>query len=293
MQAYTRIHPAVLTAQFAFILLSVMFTFNPILQMISMLGGILYLIALGKSDTLKESIKYYIIILVITTLTNPLFSHYGQTVLIKIGIFKITFESLMFGAGLGISIIAVMVWCQAYSSVMTTEKYVSLFKGKLPKTALTITITLRYIPMLKRRWQEILSAQRALGMYSYKNGYEKIKFFLICFLALIEWSFENAANTVNSILARSCKGIKRTSCSYYKIQKYDLILLILSVVLFLTFSFMNIEGYTDFEYYPKIKLQNFNLKSLTSVIIFTVMAFIPFFIELKEYLLWKYYRSKI
>lgn len=293
MRAYSNFHPAVLLCQFISILLTVMFTFNPVIQITSVIGAVLCMITIGQADKLKKNLKYYMIIFIIVCLTNPLFSQYGQTILIKYKFIVITFESLMYGAGLGINIIGVIIWCQAYSFMISTEKYMALFKGKSPKISLILAVTLRYIPMLRRRWKEILNTQRALGMYPTKKDLKKVKFFLSCFLALMSWSFESAADTTNSILSRSCKDAKKTNYIFYKIKKSDIFLMIIYAFMLLLFGFFALKGCIDFEYYPIIKAQNINIEVIAAFTSFCILIFSPSLIELKEALAWKYYRSKI
>ena len=53
------------------------------------------------------------------------------------------------------------------------------------------------------------------------------------------------------------------------------------------------SGSIDFTFYPELGKINFSLKSLITYISFFILSFLPFFIEVKENLKWKYYISKI
>lgn len=270
-----------------------MFTSNPITALTALAGGILFSLLIDSKKAVIKNIKYYIIFFILITAANPLFSSSGNTILFSAGIFKITLESLLYGAGLGVMIITVMIWCQSYSLIMTSDKYAALFKGRMPKLSLVISMTLRYIPMLKRQWNKIYSSQRTLGMCLAKKRFDKIRFFLNCFLILISWSLENAVQTVKSMEARGWGSKSRTSYSHYRCRQYDIILTSVCLMLFFSVIILKFLGYTDFSYYPEISGTDLTPGSVLSHTLFGLLVFLPSLTELEETVRWNCCKSKI
>ena len=81
----------------------------------------------------------------------------------------------------------------------------------------------------------------------------------------------------------------RTFYSRFKFTPTDLILLIISVLLFL----LTVIGRTSFIYYPEFIFPDLNLLNFLSYFSFLVLSFIPFIFEIKEGIKWKFSVSKI
>ena len=79
MKGFSCLNPRVLTAYFLSVLLISMFIWNPVIQIISLLGGLLFLSTLTNVKEFISDIGFYIILFMLITVTNPLFSHNGET----------------------------------------------------------------------------------------------------------------------------------------------------------------------------------------------------------------------
>ena len=293
MRAYEHINPAVLTTHFFTVLLIVMFTFHPVIELIALTGGILFCVVINRKYSLKTNLKYYILIFIFVTITNPLFSSNGETVLLSIGFFNVTLESLLYGAGLATTIITVMLWCQLYSFIMASEKTAYLFRGAAPKLSLVLSMSLRYIPLIKRQWETVFRTQKSMGMYSSESRIAKLRSLLRCFSILIGWSLENATETVRSMKARGFGCKKRTSYSDFHFRSSDIVLLTVYILLFAVTVFSSFSGLYDFAYYPKISGFNTTSSAIFSYAFFGILVLMPFFIELEETVRWNYCKLKI
>lgn len=293
MKAFSSVHPIVLMVYFLSVLIITMFIINPIIEIIALSGSILFCVMLTSRKEKREDLKFYLPLMFLITITNPLFSHNGQTPLFFMNGNAVTLEAIVYGVAIAVMVVAVMLWCKSYSHTMTSDKFIYLFGHIIPKLSLVLSMALRYVPMLKRQSHKVNRAQKAMGLYTSKSYFDRVRSALRVFSVLIGWSLENAVETGKSMKARGY-GLKgRTNYSNFQFKKSDAILLVVNIVLLILTVVGVASGRLDFAYYPKITQLQFSIVAITSYLSFALLAYLPFFIEVEEVVRWKYYRSKI
>ena len=292
MKEFGNNDPVTLVMFFLAVILVAMFVWNPILQAAALIGGLAFCAVLqSRKETLKDFVMYTAIFLLIS-ITNPLFSHNGETSLFFIGSIPITFESLANGAGVAVMIISVIAWFKCYSKVMTSDKTLYLFGRSLPKLSLVMSMSMRFIPMLTRQMHKVSRTQRAMGLYASGGIKVKIQASLRVLSALITWSLENSVETSSSMKARGYGLQNRSSFSLFRFTTRDFILLISSVSL-LGITLLGVStGSVNFSFYPTISEISFTTPSVITYLAYFTLAFLPFAVEIKENLKWKYFASK-
>lgn len=293
MRAFAEYHPLVLLIYFLSVLIVAMFVSNPVLQTLALLGGVLFCFMLQSRKEIIGNMGFYIPMFVIVAVTNPLFSHNGVTPLFFINGNPVTLEAFIYGIAIAVMIIGVMLWCKCYNDIMTSDKFLYLFGRAIPKLSLILSMALRFIPMFKRQMQRVNRAQRSMGLYSSGGFVDRLRSMMRVFIAMISWSFENAMDTSASMKARGY-GIKgRTSFSLFRFHSNDGVLLTVCVLL-LGITLVGVAaGETVFFYYPRISELNFSPVAAAVYISFGILSFLPFIIEVREELIWKYCISRI
>lgn len=270
-----------------------MFETNPVVELLSLFGGILFCLSLGKAQNIKKDVCFYALLVLIVTATNPLFSHNGVTPIFFLNQNPVTLEALVYGAYIAVMIVSVMLWFKAYSTVMTSDKFICLFGRVMPKLTLVLSMALRYVPLLKIRAKKIFRAQKTMGAYSGESRYERIRTSGETVSALVGRSLESAVETGNAMKAKGY-GIKgRTHYSDFKFQKSDFVMLLLCLSLFAITAAGMAGGKIDFNYYPEISKIPLDFFSVICYAAYGLLSFLPFIIETEEMIRWKYYRSKI
>lgn len=293
MKAFSSVHPIILMVYFLSVLAITMFITNPIIELLTLSGSILFCIMLTDRKEKREDLKFYLPLMFLITITNPLFSHNGQTPLFFMNGNAVTLEAIIYGVAIAVMVVAVMLWCKSYSHIMTSDKFIYLFGRVIPKLSLVMSMALRYIPMLKRQSHKVNRAQKAMGLYTSKSYADRIRSALRVFSVLIGWSLENAVETGKSMKARGY-GLKgRTNYSNFQFKKSDAVLLGVNIVLMILTVIGIVSEKLDFAYYPKITQLQFSVIAMISYVSFAILAYMPFFIEVEEVVRWKYYRSKI
>ncbi len=281
MNSFKNIHPAVSFFCFFFIIFIIIFSFNPIYLIIGYLGAFLFSLTILDKKAVFKSLIFQLIIFALITVTNPLFSHNGATILFFINDNRITLEALIYGAVLGFTVTGVIIWFKCFNMVFDSERLIYLFGKIFPSLALVISMTLRFIPGFIRSFRQINTASKING--SYRLG---MKRFLNSFSAVITDSMESAIITSDSMKARGY-GLKgRTFYHRFKFNLRDLVYLLIFISAFIICVLFK----TEFEFYPNFTLNSINVIGIIS---FAVLSFLPFIIELKEGVKWKYSISKI
>lgn len=293
MNIFYSFHPAVSAIYFASVLLITMFSGNPILAAVALLGGAFFYAVSEKKQNRVKEIGFYILIFLIVAISNPLFSHKGKTVLFFINSNPVTLESFFYGIGTALMLIAVILWFSCLNRVLTEDKILFLFGRFSPKIALLISNALRFIPLLKNQGEKIRAAQKAMGLYSSDSITDRLRGLLRTFSALISWSLENAVDTAASMKARGYGLKNRSRYAPYKFKKSDALMLCIIIVADLICVFAIFANQLDFEFYPTVSFSPFNFVNLAAISAFALLCLLPFIIEIKEVLIWKYYESKI
>lgn len=293
MKAFGSYHPLVSFVYFISVLLIAMFAVNPIIQISALVGGCMFCFMLQSKGRVLSDIGFYVPLFFLVSVTNPLFSHNGVTPLFFLNGNPVTLEAVIYGIAIAVTVIGVMMWCKCYSEIITTDKFLYLFSRIVPKISLIISMALRFIPNFKRQLKRVSRAQKAMGMYSSKSYYDRIRNAMRIFMAMISWSLENSIEVSLSMKARGYGVVKRTTFSLFRFRKNDVYILSAIVLLSLVSLFGIAMGETIFYYYPSISAINFSPLAVTAYISYGIIATLPFIIEFKEAALWKYYISKI
>lgn len=293
MKAFSKTHPFVLITYFLSVLLVTMFVNNPVVQIIALFGSVAFCATLTTAKEKLSDIKFYLPLLFLIAVTNPIFSHNGETPLFFMNGNAVTLEAIIYGVVIAVMIISVMLWCKCYSYIMTSDKFLYLFGKAIPRLSLVVSAALRLIPTLKRQAKKVNDAQKAMGFYTSESYFDKLRFSMRVFSVLVGWSLENAVETSKAMKARGFELKHHTSYSNYRFHKSDIIFLI-TLVLLMAITLIGVAmGYTTFNYYPKITQLSLSCGAAATYTAFFAVAFIPFFIEVEEKIRWSCYKSKI
>ena len=293
LKSFATIHPAVLMVYFLSEIVISMFSTNPIILGVGLVGGLLFFLMIQDIKVFLKDLTFYIPMFLLITIINPLFSHNGVTPLFFMNGNPVTMEAIIYGMDIALMLMAVIYWCKCYSLIMTTDKFLYLFGKAIPKLSLVLSMSLRFIPLFKEKLHEIRNVQSSIGLYDRKGFVNKIASELKVFSALITWSLENSVETASSMKARGY-GLKgRTHFSMYKFRSRDFMYLLAIVIFFGIVIVGMAMGVTDFSFYPEISNFNFGISQIIVYISFALLSFIPFVSEVWEVIVWKYSVSKI
>ena len=292
MRFFSDHNPIAVAIYYLVTVMIIMFTMNPILILVSLLGAF-SLFGLQNTHNCGKSHVAFLVMFLIMAIINPLLSHNGVTVLFVMNNSPITLEAALYGVCAAAMIIASIYWFRSFSIVMTSDKLLYVFSKLSPKLSLVLSMALRYVPLFTRQAKKTKDAQKALGIYNEDNVIDRSKSSVRVFSVMVSGALENGITTADSMSARGFGACKRTNFSIFSFKKSDALLLVSSLIS-AGITILSISlGALDFEFYPHVKMAPTTTVSVFGYVSYTILAFLPTFIDAKENIRWHFLRSKI
>ena len=163
--AFESFHPWVIFGYLAAVLAVTMSTMHPVMIVTSFVISLVYSLFLCGRVVWKRSVMTGLGVAVFTMGILPLFRHNGATPLFYINDMAVTRENILFGGMMTLLLLAVLQWFYVWNETLWgREDHVS-DRASFAAVSLVITMTLRYLPLLERRMDQI-RAGRSAGMGS-------------------------------------------------------------------------------------------------------------------------------
>lgn len=295
---FSTCHPIVNLLYFVFVIGVSMFLMHPVFLGISLVCATVYCAVLrGIGKTVKGFCLFTLPMLVIVALINPMFNHYGVTVLFYLNNGNpITLESMVYGVAMAAMLASVTLWFRCYSEVMTSDKFIYLFGRVIPALSLILSMCLRFIPKFSQRMQVISNGQKCIGRdISNGNLVQKLRHGITSLSILITWSLESAIDSADSMKARGY-GLKgRTAFSIYRLDRRDRLFLAVMAVLAGGFFAGCGQGNAYVMYDPKIRISGFppTVGGILTYCIYGVFCLLPVLLDAADGYRWARLRREV
>jgi ABC-type cobalt transport system, permease component CbiQ and related transporters len=290
--AFSSYHPLILFLYFCVVLFFNMFFMHPAILIISLISMFIYSVMLNGLRALKFNVLYMLPVTVIVALINPLFNHYGVTILFYLNNNPITLESVVYGIILAVVFISVIIGFSCFNKVMTSDKLIYLFGRLIPILSLMFSMTLRFVPRYKAQLKKISNAQKCIGMDASRgNVLKRIKNGVRIISILITWALENAIESADSMKARGFGLRGRTSFSLFSWKKRDKAFFVLQIVLLGIILTGMGWGKFNSQYSPMITISGMGEKSFLFFLAYAVFCLLPVMTDVKESIVWSKLKS--
>jgi len=238
---------------------------------------------------IKTNLVYMIPMVIFMAVINPVFNHEGITV---IGYMPdgnpITTESIAYGIVTAVMIVSVICHFFCYNEVMTSDKFIYLFGKIIPALSLVISMTLRFIPRLIRKFKEVSNAQKCIGRgLTEGNALTRLKNGITILSIVTTWSLENAVETSDSMKSRGYGIRGRTNYSIFKLGKRDIRMLAMIVITGGYVLAGAITGKMDFNFFPSIQYERMSAFNISVFFAYFILCMSPVIIEIMEVRKWK------
>lgn len=274
MHSYNDYNPFVLLVYYTTVAIIAFMCQNLLISGLIMAGGMLHFSLRPGKKKLRSNI-FYLLFGMLLAIVNPIFNHRGATVLFVMNDNPITLEALIYGIYSAITIIAILYLFRIFSSIMTSDKIIYMLGKISGRAALTFSMSLRYIPLLRSYTAETGNAMTALGKCSEEGIFDKIKSRLNIFSIVMTRSLENGIITADSMTARGYGTGRRTSFSPIRFKASDLIFLLLTLGLSAVIFTGIALGSTACEFYPEYSAPACNILSYICITATALLAFLP------------------
>ncbi|MEG1609107.1 MAG: energy-coupling factor transporter transmembrane component T [Clostridia bacterium] len=305
MKVFEKMHPLPIFVYMVAVVTTTMLTLNPIIFAISFVGSWLFCLVIAKPKLAVDGLIFYIPMLILIAFSNPFFSHNGITVLFWVGDRPFTLESLLYGCAIGGMLISILMWLKDYNMVMSSSKSICLFAKVAPKVGLVVSMALRFVPLFVDRLKKVKQTQKTLGLFCSEKYFVNIKNHLQVFFSVFAWAIENAIDTADSMSARGYIGNKknkfkasgthkrRAVFSIFRFGARDALFLSFAIICFGAIIALAICGQLEFSFYPYMTTLYSGAWSAVTYAVCAIMMTMPFFVEVKEMIKWKFLQSKI
>ncbi|XQY91373.1 energy-coupling factor transporter transmembrane component T [Metabacillus sp. HB246100] len=205
---------------------------HPVFLLVGAILLILFNLQLDKGRTLKSWFMMLLFISFFFLLINPLVNHRGTHILFYLNDNPVMLEAVLQGVIAGLTLFTLFILFASYQLVVTADRFLFLFAKWLPQWALLTMLSMRFVPLLRRRLTEIETVQKAKGS-SVTEGRKKdrIKHGITIVQVLLTWSLEEAVQTADSMAARGYGLKNRSKYTPFKLKNYDIIAIIYLVSL--------------------------------------------------------------
>lgn len=253
--AFYRSHPLLNFAYFAFIIGVTMFSNHPAFLLASFIMAWCYSVLLRGKKAVRFNCMVLLPTIALTILLNTLNVHNGVTVLFYLNGNRITLEAIVYGCAASLMLSSIIIWFSCFSTIVTADKFIYLFGRAAPVIALTLSMILRFIPLLKNRLREVSTAQRCMGRGGNGTGLiPRIRQFGKEVSILIAWSLEASIESADSMEARGYGLRGRTSFHLFRLAGAERWILVLMLLLGGICTAACAMGHTNIYYYPTILL---------------------------------------
>lgn len=290
---FKSVHPVAAFVYFMFCFVLSLAVSHPAVLSVSILCSFMYSVKLRHKKAIKSFFLFYLPLWVLITVFNAMFSHYGVTVLFVMkGGNSFTLEALAYGAVFGAKAVCMLLWLDCFNEVFSSDKVLYLFSRFSPKTALIISMTLRFIPLFRQNAENIKKARRGLGVDSSSaKGMSKLKCAAHETSILITRALESAADTADSMNSRGygLKGKSRYSDFFFCAKDAA----VLSFTAFAAVLSFLLKDSFYCSYNPIIYIEKSGI-FLFIYLMFIILLFIfPLLYDLREERLWNVTKLKI
>lgn len=248
---FTRFHPLVSFLFYAGAVTLSILLLHPVFLLFSLVIVLLINLIHDRLAGLRRWKYFLIITFLLMTSLNPLFNQRGRHLLFAIGEHRITLEAVLYGSMNALSIITIIALFISYNVIMTPNKLLFLFAKILPQFAVLLMLTLRFIPLMRRRLEEIAIIQKSKGISVRSGNWRtRVKTAMQFVQALLTFSLEEAIQTADSMKARGYGTRTRSSYEYFRFHGPDAMAVLYLTGLFMVMIYGRMLGYGYLTVYP-------------------------------------------
>lgn len=285
---FARCHPLVSFLFYAGGVALLILMLHPVFQVISLF---IILVINLIHDRLAGLSKWKVLLLftfILMVIVNPLFNERGRHLLFMVGEHRITLEAVLYGGMNALSIIGIIALFVSYNVIMTPNKLLFLFAKFLPQFAVLLMLTLRFIPLMTRRMEEISLVQKSKGLSVHNGNWRtRVKIAFSYVQALLTYSLEEAIQTADSMKARGYGKGLRTSYEFFRFRPMDTIAIICLAVLFTLTIYGRILGFGFLTIYPLMEDWKFSFQDTASLVCYLLYLCFPIIVEAGEAFRWR------
>ncbi|WP_366922406.1 energy-coupling factor transporter transmembrane protein EcfT [Metallumcola ferriviriculae] len=275
----TKLNPATLLCLILAQVALVLSLDHPLLLLAFLAATAAFLVINGGLQSLLGYGRMAAFMMVMIVIINSLVNRSGSTVLWRaprwpiIEGFRVTLEAVAFGGVMALRIAAVILLFALFNLLVGPDRLMVLLSRIMPKSGLTLALTVRLIPSFKGEMEEIIRVQQLRGVNLEQGGLiEKIRIRLPLLKVLVLSSLENSLDAAEALRARGYGQGRRSSYNPDSFGALDMIAsFYLLVLIIATFVFGSIVRMSYFPRMSNIGLKGQQLYLFTWMLILIIL----------------------
>ena len=269
----------VTTSLFCLLLTIVIFSADNPAMLLGVLAVLLTIFLQTRSYAkLLRGLLLYIPFSLITITINMLFVWEGTIVLFEAFGKTFTLESLLYASILSVKLLLVIYVFMLLEVMVDSDRALSYFSAKAPKSTLMFMIALKLFPNMKQRLKSLREVYQLRGVdFDAKTMKDRIRSNTPILSILLENSLDGAFDIGEAAYVRGFLSQKRTIYDKQKFGAIDYLLLGESLALLGTFLSAKLRGMSGFEIYNglnQVELINEGVLRTGAVFLILIMTLI-------------------
>lgn len=255
-------------------------TNNPVILGAVLITCLIIFYSSKSLDKFKLGIVYFIPFFIVTVSINFIFVGEGKSKLFSIRSKIFTLEALMYGIILAFKLLLVIYIFMLISILLDSDRAVSYFSSKMPKSTLILMISFKLFAIMRQRISSIKEIYSLRGVnYEGKSIKDKVKSYVPILSILLESSLDGSFDIGEAAYIRGFLSSKR---SVYERQKFfhnDYFLIGNSILLVALYLIFDILGKVKYDVYTNMSMYNALSISAVFIAALTVLISIQLLIK--------------
>lgn len=269
---------------------------SPAVQAAFFMSMVLFLLCIGINEAKRYLFLSFLIGIPVAVI-NPLINQAGATILISFydlplaGNINITLEAIIFGTFMSLKLMNTVLVFAVFNNAVHPDRLLNLLSVSASKSALIISVAVRFIPSMVSRFKEIRDIQQTRGVNLESNNlFKNIKNWYPFIKIVLFSTIENSFTTAEAIESRAYGTGKRTVFFSEKIKRRDLVLAADSIIILLVLYLFHSAGLLYYEFFPR--LEHLSPEQAVPALLIPALVLVP---PLSNwgYGQWKYLKPKI
>lgn len=250
-------------------------TDNPMIIATEVVFSVLLLLTSGNTKKLKNAFIYFIPFALFIILFNMAFVSKGSIVLFSILNKRFTLESMIYAIILAIKLLEVFYLFMVLDIMIDSDRAVSYFSSKIPKSTLTLMIGIKLVPEMKERFKSLMDIYSIRGLtFNKKTAKEKTKSYIPILSILLEDSLESSFDIGEAAFTRGFLSTKRSIYDRQILSLKDYLIIFTGLILLGVFLIFQYKGYTGFNIYEGIESLHLINYGVSTIFAFMTAIFI-------------------
>ena len=241
------------------------------------IAALYYLYHYGLAEFLRK-LGSFAVIVIFFGIFNVCFYHGGDNPFLYVNDIPLTWDALTYGIYSGCLVSLLFVWFNSSSEYMGNERFIYCFGKSFPRIALVLSIVSVFYERFKGKIDRIKESQK---QFENRDNPSLIKRSGRNFTILLTVMLEDSVTTADSMECRGYGKGKRSSYKRYKVNKSDITVICLSMIIFIAF------------FLCYIGLRRFYGKEILLLLLAAMSIMLPVIYDCVMELRWKLYESRI